>query len=184
MKFELLKGYFYKIFVFALLTFFLTCGYSHAQNNGEPPAAKSPVKIQSDTMRYYGKDKKSIFSGNVVAVSDNFTLTSDNVTVLLNKDMDVDKIICNGNVNFKTDDIVAVSKNAEVDQKSEIAVLSGGVKVWQGENFLEGNKVTMYYAENRIVVNSGEKQRVTITFKPGDNETGKGFNFEPKSGKP
>lgn len=163
---------------------FLSSPLSHAQNKGELTGAKTPVKIQSDSMRYYGKDKKSIFSGNVVALSDNFTLTSDNVTVLLNKEMDVEKIICNGNVNFKTEDIVAISKDAEIDQKSEIAVLSGGVTVWQGENILKGEKVTMYYAENRIVVNSGNKERVTITFKPGDNETGKGLSFEPKSKKP
>lgn len=169
------------------LLFALTFGYSFAfaQEQNAPSIQKNaPVKIQSDNMRYFGKDKKSIFSGNVVAVSDNFTLTSDNVTVFLTDDMDVDKILCKGSVNFKTDDIVAISRDAEVDQKSEIATLTGGVKVWQGENVLTGDKVTMYYKENRIVVNSGKSERVTITFKPGDNDTGKGLNLGPKSNKP
>lgn len=61
----------------------------------------SPVKIQADEMRYYGSERKSTFHGNVVAVSDNYTLTSDDVVVFLNKDMDVSKIQCTGNVNFK-----------------------------------------------------------------------------------
>lgn len=173
---------------FGIFLFFaLILGYSAAFAQEKKPSSipkNAPVKIQSDFMRYFGKDKKSVFSGNVVAVSDNFTLTSDNVTVFLTDDMDVDKIICNGNVNFKTDDIVAISRDAEIDQKDEIATLTGGVTVWQGENRLTGDKVTMYYKENRIVVNSGNSERVTITFKPGDNDTGKGLNFGPKSNKP
>lgn len=128
----------------------------------------SPVKIQSDAMRYYGSERKSVFSGNVVAVNDNFTLTSDNVTVMLNNKMDVEKIICVGNVNFKTQDMVSISQKAEVDQSKGLAVISGGVKVWQGENFLEGEKVFMYYEENRIVVDKGAEKRVTIIFKPED----------------
>ena len=71
----------------------------------------SPVKIQADEMRYYGSERKSTFHGNVVAVSDNYTLMSDDVVVFLNKDMDVSKIHCTGNVNFKSDDIVSISKN-------------------------------------------------------------------------
>lgn len=173
---------------FSVLLFFaLISGYSavFAQEKKAASIPKNaPVKIQSDNMRYFGKDKKSVFSGNVVAVSDNFTLTSDNVTVFLTDDMDVDKILCNGNVNFKTNDIVAISRDAEINQKDEIATLTGGVNVWQGENHLTGDKVTMYYQENRIVVNSGINERVTIIFKPGDNDTGKGLNFGPKSNKP
>ncbi len=156
-----------KILTGSLAAVFLTAA---SPDNASKIAASSPVKIQSDTMKYFGNEKKSVFSGNVVAVNDNFTLTADNVTVVLNNSMDVDKIICNGNVNFKTKDIVSVSKNAEVDQTSQTAVLSGGVKVWQGENFLEGDRVIMYYVDNRIVVDKGKETRVTIIFKPDDKE--------------
>ena len=44
----------------------------------------SPVKIQANEMRYYGTERKSTFHGNVVAVSDNYTLTSDDIVVFLN----------------------------------------------------------------------------------------------------
>lgn len=142
--------------------------------------SNAPVKVQSDTMKYYGNERKSVFSGNVVAVSDNFTLTSDNVVVYLNKQMDVSKIVCNGNVNFKSKDIVSISNKAEVSQDNEVAVISGNVKVWQGENYLEGEKVFIYYEENRIVVDKGTDKRVTIIFKPGDE----GSSFGSGSKKP
>ena len=96
----------------------------------------SPVKIQANEMRYYGTERKSTFHGNVVAVSDNYTLTSDDIVVFLNKDMDVSKIQCTGNVNFKSDDIVSISKRADLDHNKKVAVITGDVKVWQGENYL------------------------------------------------
>ena len=130
----------------------------------------SPVKIQADEMRYYGSERKSTFHGNVVAVSDNYTLTSDDVVVFLNKDMDVSKIQCTGNVNFKSDDIVSISKRADLDHNKKVAVITGNVKVWQGENYLEGEKVFIYYEEERIVVDKGTDKRVTIIFKPENNE--------------
>lgn len=130
----------------------------------------SPVKIQADEMRYYGSERKSTFHGNVVAVSDNYTLMSDDVEVFLNKDMDVSKIHCTGNVNFKSDDIVSISKKADLDHNKKVAIITGNVKVWQGENYLEGEKVFIYYEEERIVVDKGTDKRVTIIFKPENNE--------------
>ncbi len=121
----------------------------------------SPVKIQANEMRYYGTERKSTFHGNVVAVSD--------IVVFLNKDMDVSKIQCTGNVNFKSDDIVSISKRADLDHNKKVAVITGDVKVWQGENYLEGEKVFIYYGEERIVVDKGTEKRVTIIFKP-ENE--------------
>lgn len=130
--------------------------------------ANSPVKVQADEMRYYGTERKSTFHGNVVAVSDNYTLTADNVTVLLDKKNEISKIKCVGNVNFRSDDIISISKQADLDQKKKVAVITGNVKVWQGENYLEGEKVYIYYEEERIVVDKGIDKRVTIIFKPTD----------------
>lgn len=128
----------------------------------------SPVRVQADEMRYYGTEHKSIFHGNVVAISDNYTLTSDDVVVFLNKNMDVSKIHCLGNVNFKSDDIISISNKADLDHSKKVAVITGDVKVWQGENYLEGEKVFIYYEEERIVVDKGKDKRVTIIFKPDD----------------
>ena len=55
-----------------------------------------------------------------------------------------------------------------MDQKKKVAVITGNVKVWQGENYLEGEKVFIYYEEERIIVDKGTNKRVTIIFKPTD----------------
>ena len=131
-------------------------------------ATNAPVKVQADEMRYYGTERKSTFHGNVVAVSDNYTLTADDVTVFLDKANEISKIKCVGNVNFRSDDIISISKQADLDQKKKVAVITGNVKVWQGENYLEGEKVFIYYEEERIIVDKGTNKRVTIIFKPTD----------------
>ena len=131
-------------------------------------STNSPVKVQADEMRYFGTEKKSTFHGNVVAVSDNYTLTADDVTVFLDKANEISKIKCVGNVNFRSDDIISISKEADLDQKKKLAVITGNVKVWQCENYLEGEKVFIYYEEERIVVDKGTDKRVTIIFKPTD----------------
>lgn len=165
---------FRSVLVFVLFLAVTVSVFAQDSDTIKNTSAKSQVKIQSDTMRYYGKDKKSVFSGNVVATSDNFTLTSDNVTVILGNDMEAERILCTGNVNFKSDDIVAVSKEAQVDQLKKEALLIGDVKIWQGENQLEGEQVTIHYEDNVIIVD----KRVRIIFNPDDNTTGKNIGIK------
>jgi lipopolysaccharide export system protein LptA len=44
-------------------------------------------------------------------------------------------------------------------------VLSGGEpKVWSGDNFVQGSRITRYQNEGRTVVESGENDRVEATF--------------------
>ncbi len=131
-------------------------------------AVASPVKITADAMKYYGNEKRTEFIGNVVGVSDNYTLTSDNVTVFMDDNNAIERIVGIGNVNVKTDNIVAIAEKGEVDETDKIAILSGGVKVWQDENFLEGDRVIIYYIDDRIEVEKGEEKRVTIIFNPTD----------------
>ncbi len=130
----------------------------------------TPIRVQADSMKYFGKDKRSVFSGNVISFNDTFNLTSDSVTVLLDDNLTIWKIISDGNVNFKTDDIISTANTAELDEKQKIIILQGGVKVWQGDNLLEGDKMTIYYEENKILIDKGTDSRVNILFKPDKKE--------------
>ena len=130
----------------------------------------TPIRVQADSMKYFGKDKRSVFSGNVISFNETFNLTSDNVTVLLDDNLTIWKIISDGNVNFKTDDIISTADTAELNEKSKVIVLQGDVKVWQAENLLEGDKMTIYYEENKILIDKGTDSRVNILFKPEKKE--------------
>lgn len=130
----------------------------------------TPIRVQADSMKYFGKDKRSVFSGNVISFNETFNLTSDRVTVLLDDNLTIWKIISDGNVNFKTDDIISTADTAELDERLRVITLRGGVKVWQAENLLEGDKMTIYYDENKIFIDKGTDSRVNILFKPEKKE--------------
>lgn len=148
----------------------LCAGMAFAQTN----AAKSPVKIQANSMQYYGNQNKSSFKGQVVATSSEYTLTADAVDVFFTETNEVSKIGCQGNVNFKSTDILAVSNTANLDQNTKIIELSGEVKIWQGENYLEGENVNIQYETKEIIVDKkektdGEDERVIIIFGNTDD---------------
>lgn len=134
--------------------------------------ASGPVKIHSNSMQYFGEQSKSTFSGNVVAVSDAYTLTADVLDVYFSKDNEVQKIVGKGNVNFKTTDMLAVANDGELDQTDKTIKMNGNVKIWQSENYLEGEIVRIKYETREIFVDKGGTERVTVIFNPEDNSTG------------
>ena len=142
----------------------------------------SELTIHSEAIKSYGNEKKMVFVDNVVVLSDNFTLTADSMSVYFKSNAlsEVEKIVCNDNVNFKTKDIVSLSNDAELNQTSKTVVLSGDVKVWQSNNLLEGDKVTIFYLDNRVDVDKGAKKRVTVIINSDDKEN----PFESGSKKP
>ncbi len=153
-----------KIFTVFAVVFLFSASFAFAQNSG-------PVKIHADSMQYYGEQNKSVFTGNVVAVSETYTLTASKVELFITPQNQVEKILCEGNVNFNTKDILAVSDKADLDQKTKIITLNGNAKIWQNANYLEGEHVRIQYETREIFVDKGSSERVVIIFNPADNSS-------------
>jgi len=129
-------------------------------------AAQNKIQIQSDSLKYFGEKNISYFTGNVVVKSDNMTVHSDNMSVYFNDNREPEKIIAEGNVSITRQELYALSKKAEMLMQENVIKLSEDVRVWQGENYLEGQQVIIYNDENRIEVKKSEKSRVKIIFYP------------------
>lgn len=166
------------ILLFTII-FYITPSYAQ-----KSPSKGSTVKIEADSAKHFGNENKVLFDGNVVAISDNFTVTGDKLTVILNKDREFDKIICEGNVHFKSGDMISISDRAEVDQRISYAVLQSNVKVWQKDNFLSGDKVHIYYDEDRIEIDKAQNKRVQLIFTPQKEEEHKKDNRSDNVVKP
>jgi lipopolysaccharide export system protein LptA len=133
---------------------------------------KSPVKVEADHLRYSGDSKISMFEGNVVAYYEDTTIYSDKMDVYLSNERKADKIVSLGNVKILKDNVTALSDYAEMDINSDIITLKGDVRVWQEQNYMEGEEISIYTKEDRVVVNKGKSSRVKIIFYPdGDNST-------------
>ncbi len=155
-----------KKIIFAVL-FFLYSMAAYSQSND-----LGPITINANSMIYYDGEHKSSFSGNVVAQSDKYKLNTDKVDAYLNKSNEMIKIICMGNVVFTTVNIRSQSDRAEVDREKKTITLLGKAKVWQNENYFEGDRMTIYYETNDISVDGGSAGRAKAIFSL-DNTTKK-----------
>ncbi|MEF3254885.1 MAG: lipopolysaccharide transport periplasmic protein LptA [Deferribacterales bacterium] len=131
---------------------------------------KFPVNIESDAVQYFGKEMYSIFTGNVKVTYKDMKVFADSMKVFFDSNREVDKIVCTGNVKMVREGMYSLSKEAEMKMKENVLILRGDAKVWQGENYLEGNEVIVYNNDNRVVVNKSESKRVRVIFYP-DNKT-------------
>ncbi|MGE4266002.1 MAG: lipopolysaccharide transport periplasmic protein LptA [Deferribacterales bacterium] len=150
-------------FAALLLVFALT---AHSAEGVVKPAGKKPVKILSDYMKYTGDDNVSRFSGNVIVTDGDMRVTSDYMDVSFDKQNNVKEIYAQGNVKIEKEGLLALSDKARLYAAEEKVVLFNNVRVWQGDNYLEGEKVTLYNQNNKIFVDRGSNKRVKIIIAP------------------
>ena len=134
------------------------------------------VYITSDKLIADSKARCAEFIGNVRAVQENTVITADRLKIFYKKVEDnnknltsdegsIEKIISSGNVKINFDDKVAVAEHAVYTSETGVLVLTGpNSKVTSGTNFVSGEKITLYRAEDRMTVESGNKKRVEAVF--------------------
>lgn len=134
------------------------------------PNSKGPIKIESDYMKYNGTEKISKFSGNVVAYDNEMRMTADTMDVIFGEDNEVKEIFSQGNVKIEKEGLLTLSEKARFFNAEKKAVLTNNVRVWQGDNYLEGEKVTLYNENNKIFVDRGTNKRVKIIIVPKEEK--------------
>ncbi len=147
-----------KLLMVLLLYFFLT------------GAVNSPVTIESDSLSVIGKENKAVFKGDVEVTHKTSKLKADKMTVYYNKERKPEKIVCEGNVNFADKKMYGVSKKAEMNLNTNVIKMTGNVKVWNDDNYLEGEEIIIYNEEERIDIVKKNNKRVKIIFTPKGKE--------------
>ena len=146
-----------------------------AQTSQNPPAAKpaganpnQPVTVDADELQSYQKQGLVIFSGNVVARHNNSTQYADRMEVYLDSGSDrVVRTVSTGSVRIITRDCrTGTAKRAEYYDAEQRVVLVGDARVWQDENVVTGERITIFLAEDRSLVESGPQGRVKGVFYP------------------
>jgi lipopolysaccharide export system protein LptA len=134
--------------------------------------SNAPIVIDADKMEAMKKDGLVIFTGNVVAKQDNSTQTADRMEVYLDdKGERVLRIISTGNVKIVTEDCrTGTARRAEYYDDDQRLLLLGNAKVWQQENVVTGERITIWLAEDRSLV-EGTPERVKSVFYPKREET-------------
>jgi lipopolysaccharide export system protein LptA len=140
---------------------------------GAAPKAKAakdetplPLTIDADKMERFGKASLVIFSGNVVARRDNSVQYADRLEVYMDEKGDrIMRTVSTGSVRIITKDCrTGTAKRAEYFDLDQRVVLSGDARVWQDENVVSGDTITIYVAQDRTIVEGGKQERVKGIF--------------------
>lgn len=125
-----------------------------------------PVTVDSDRMERFGKESLIIFTGNVVARQNNSVQYAERMEVYLDEKGDrILRSISTGNVRIVTKDCkTGTAKRAEYFDLDQRVVLIGDARVWQDDNVVSGDTITIYIAQDRNVVVGGKQERVKAVF--------------------
>jgi len=133
-----------------------------------------PVTVDSDRMERFGKESLIIFTGNVVARQNNSVQHADRMEVYLDEKGDkILRTVSTGNVRIVTRDCkTGTAKRAEYFDLEQRVVLIGDARVWQDDNVVSGDTITIFLAQDRNVVVGGKQERVKAVFysKDGANK--------------
>lgn len=141
---------------------------------GEDLKENKKVYITADKLIADSEAKCAEFIGNVRAVQEDSVITADRLKIfykkvennsLISDEGSIEKIVSSGNVKINFEDKVAVAQHAVYTSETGVLVLTGpNSTVTSGTNFVSGEKITIYRAEDRMTVESGNKERVEALF--------------------
>lgn len=141
-----------------------------------PPASRErteltqPVTVDADRMERFGREGLVVFTGNVVARQDSAVHYADRLEVYLDERGErIVRTVSTGGVRIVTRDCrTGTARRAEYFDLDQRVVLSGDARVWIDEHVVSGDRITIYLAQDRSVVEGGTRERVTAVFHPRD----------------
>jgi lipopolysaccharide export system protein LptA len=130
-----------------------------------------PLTVDADRMERYGKESLVVFTGNVVARQNNAVQYADRMEVYLDEKGDrVLRAISTGAVRIITRDCrTGTARRAEYDDLEQRVVLIGNARVWQDDNVVSGDTITIYLSEDRSIVQGARQERVKAVFYPRED---------------
>jgi len=137
-----------------------------------------PVTVDADKMERFGKEGLVVFTGKVVARQNNSVQYADRMEVYLDERGDrILRTVSTGSVRIITRDCrTGTSRRAEYYDMEQRVVLIGNARVWQEDNVVSGETITIFLSQDRSVVQGGAQERVKAVFyqkeeKPKDSPT-------------
>jgi lipopolysaccharide export system protein LptA len=134
----------------------------------------APVTIDADRLEASRRDGLVVFIGKVVARQDGSTQYAERMEVYLDAQGDrILRTVSTGGVRIVTRDCrMGTAARAEYDDAEQRILLLGNARVWQDDNVVTGDRITIYLAEDRSVVEGGTRARVKAVFHPRREEAG------------
>ena len=131
------------------------------------------VTVDADQLENLQREGLIVFTGNVVASQDSSTQYADRMEVYLDARGDsIVRTVSTGNVRIITKDCrMGTAQRAEYYDAEQRVLLIGNARVWRDDNVVTGERITLYLAEDRSVVEGGKQERVKAVFYPKSQES-------------
>jgi len=158
-------------------------GYSEAADETQRTDITSgSITIRSNSFEIDNKEGKIVFTGDVDAKSDDFSLNCQKALLYYHNGTEkndskkigpnLDRIIATGEIKISQPDegLLCMAENAVYYKEDEKIILTGKPVIKQGDNSIEGSIITLFLAEDRFTVEGTKDGRATITGFPGQDE--------------
>jgi lipopolysaccharide export system protein LptA len=134
----------------------------------ESKEAGQPATVTANRLEVSRKERRAIYTGNVVATTTDLTVTADRMEFDFDEKMEaVERMVAIGNVHVsRSDGTKATSQQATYDVVQERVVLEGQAVAWRRGDMVSGMRITLFIKENREIVEGDEKERVTVVVYP------------------
>ncbi len=170
-----MEGTIFRKFCILILMLFAQAVVAYAGDTSDRKG--TPIRIQASRLDSYNEEKKIIFSGDVVAKKAEMTIYADQMTVYYRKTEgkdagqggdaeEVEKIFAKGHVRIVKNNRTATGDDAVYYSAEQNVILTGNPRVWEGNNMVKGDKITIFLDEDRSIVESQEGNRVEAIVYP------------------
>lgn len=128
-------------------------GVSEAAELPRWTGGSEPIQIDSHSLEARADEGVVVFEGEVVARQGDLTLQADRIEVFMDPTTsEIRTAEATGSVRIQRQEMVATGRQANYDVSLGVVELSGDAKAWRGRNVVAGERIILYLADDRIVV--------------------------------
>ena len=175
-----MKGLRYSVFflIFSLsLVFPATALPEQSSQNEVQTFEPGAMVVKSQSLEVDNRRRIVVFTGEVDARREDLTINCEKMVVYYNNqsankgsgdvDVKIDKIVATGKVRIlRPDGGLAMAEKAVYYQDDEKVVLTNKPVVKQGNDFVQGSRITLYLEEERSIVEGSEDEKVRAVLHP------------------
>ena len=115
-----------------------------------PFSTMKPIQITSKSMEADNKKNMVTFKGNVVVKQEDIVILSDIMKVAYEAKGGISRVEASGNVKMSQENRIATGKKLVFYNPEQKIVMTGNAKIWQGDNLISCDKVTVLLEEDKI----------------------------------
>jgi len=142
-----------------------------AEKGTEIPVRNQPIHITSDRLEADDAANQVRFEGDVVAKQGDVVIYADSMTVFYRpEDREVERVEALNNVRIVQGPKVATGQKGIYYRNEGRIVLTGSPRVHQGEDFVEGDEITVFLGEEKSIVSGEGGSRVNAVFHPKEKQ--------------